>query len=408
VYPDPAEAAPPPATLVGLMVYNTFGSPARMNPYYFTPQSSQYIASLDFGVDWAWVVASKNDPDATLEMRVNGQDWLPLESGIGSPLQPVPNHGWLLIEVKVMSPTAAAAGSPSLVYQVVIAHQAICHERCRSCYGPGEEHCLRCRAPLVLFKGLCEKTACPSNGYYEWQSYQCRLCHPSCAQCRAPGSTACTLCPALAFLAPEKWEAVQGPCVMTCPVGTFAHPKSRRCRVPPSVVVKTFYVRFIFREPIVTARQDTRLQGSIINTTAFVLGLSLSDVRPYKVVSPFLPKADADKVTIDTWFGAFEIPVDVVTTHTWDELHPPLPKLPPEPFLPTWVYGLIASGGMTLLILLPLYFVYFRRLSNTKKRFRTRGGIDPMFLNDVVHESPAFLVKRFIAKHEGKQAALID
>mmetsp|Transcript_46808 Transcript_46808/g.117938 ORF Transcript_46808/g.117938 Transcript_46808/m.117938 type:complete len:407 (-) Transcript_46808:23-1243(-) len=402
------------------MVFNTFGVEAKMSPRYFMPQRSQYIASLDYGIDWAWVVASKNDPDAVLEMRVNGQDWLPLESGIGCPLQPVPNTGWLLFEVKVSSQIAAAAGTAALVYQVVIAHQAVCHARCRSCYGPGEEQCLRCRSPLVLFEGRCEKTSCPANGYYEWQSYQCRRCHTSCAQCRGPGALACALCPALAFLAPAAWEDIQGPCVMTCPVGTFAHPKSRRCRVPPSAVVKTFYTRFVFREPAETAMMDTRLQGSIINTTAFVLGLSLSDVRPYKiteasegrlqmtieVVSPFLPKADADKVSIDTWFGAFEIPVDAVTTHTWDELHPPLPALPVDPLFPTWVYGLVASGGMAMLILLPLYFIYFRRLANTKKRFRTRGGIDPMFINDVVATSPAYLVKRFMANQEGKKHQL--
>jgi len=419
VIPDPAESVPPASTLTGLMVYNTFGAPARMNPFFFVPRRSQYIATLDFGIDWCWIVASKNDPDAAMELRVNGQDWTALESGIGSSLLPVSNHGWLLLEVRVSSPSAMSTGSAPLVYQVVVAHQVICHERCRSCFGPTESQCLRCRAPLVLFEGKCELTGCPPDAYYEWQSYQCRRCHGSCAQCRGPGSRACSLCPALAFLAPTAWEDAEGPCVMMCPVGTFAHPPSRRCRRPPSVVVKTFYVRLVFREPYERARQNSRLQESIINTTAFVLGLSLSDVRPFsassnnkrfqitiEVVSPFLPKADVDRVSIDSWFGAYEVPMDVVTTHTWDELHPPMPAFPDEPLLPMWALGLIASGGVTVLVLIPLYLFYFRRLANTKKRYRARVGVDPVFLHEVVDESPAWIIRRFTAKAQGARNQL--
>lgn len=416
VYPDPAGSAPATSTLTGLSIHGTSGVPARMEPFYFRPQRSQYLASMDYDVEWCWVVASKNDPDAVLQLRVDGQEWLPLESGVGSPMHTVPDQGWLLLEIKVESPHNAALGFSPLVYQAVVARHVVCHERCRSCFGPTKRQCLRCRAPLVLFEGRCELTECPPNAYYEWQSYQCRRCDEKCAQCRGPGAERCSLCTALSFLAPRNWTDLEGPCVLHCPYGQFAHPPSRRCRLPPSTSVKTFYVSFVFRESFERARKDPDLQQLIINTTAFVMSCSLSDVRPFavaaqgtrlkltiEVVSPFIAKADADQVAVDTWFGAFDIPLDEIFTSTWDDVHPPLPTLPEEPFLPTWVWGFFASGVITVASILPLYFFYFRRLSNVQRRYRSRVGINPMFINEVVQQAPAHMIRRFTSKESGSQ-----
>mmetsp|Transcript_174908 Transcript_174908/g.555299 ORF Transcript_174908/g.555299 Transcript_174908/m.555299 type:complete len:103 (+) Transcript_174908:166-474(+) len=98
--------------------------------------------------------------------------------------------------------------------------------------------------------------------------------------------------------------------------------------------------------------------------------------------------------------------MDLVTTHTWDELHPPMPAFPDEPLLPMWALGLIASGGTTVLVLIPLYLFYFRRLANTKKRYRARVGVDPVFLHEVVDESPAWIIRRFTAKAQGARNQL--
>jgi len=414
-FPDPATMSTPKATLTGLTVYDNFGIPVRTKPIFFLPRRSQYVASVNFTTDWASVMASKNDPEASLELRIDGQDWMPIESGIRSELQTVPSFGWLLFEIKVTSRSAVMEGYSPLVYQAIVSKSIPCHERCLACFGPDPEHCLRCRAPLVLFDGRCQLTACPANCYYEWQSYQCRRCHPSCAQCTGPGPLACKLCPALHFLLVGEWTDPNGACVGTCLGGTFAHPPSRRCKLPPADIVKTFYVRLLFRVPYLQFQSDIHMQQSVINSTAFVLGLSLSDVRPYtvenvrgkmqmtiEVVSPFLPQAEADQISIDIWFGTFEVPVDVVTTHDWDELHPPLEPLPADPAIPPWAWGIMASASVTFLIMLPVNIFYFRRLNNTRKRYVNRIGVDPVFVNSVVDQSPAWLIRRYVAKDTGE------
>jgi len=431
---DVPKDVPAESTLTGLAVFDTYGTPARMDPTYFTPRHSHYAASVEPGSSSARLVASKNDPEAELEMRVNGQEWVHITSGVNSYLQAVPVRGWLLLEVRAISPTASAAGFAPVVYQVTVTQQALCHERCRSCFGPGAQHCLRCRAPFVMYEGRCEATACPPDGYYEWRSYQCKRCDASCASCMGRTEVECTLCPALFFLSPQKWEDLSGPCVGSCPNGTFAHPGSRRCRLPPAVAVKAFYIRLLFRMQFHHLSKDTRLQESIVNTTAFVLDLSLSDVRLWQldgeltqgrvstsaegrvtieVVSPFLAKADVNRILIDAWFGAFEVPVDRVTTHTWDEMHPPPPTPPVLPLIPPWLWGVFVAVVTTLMIIVPLYTVHFRRLANTKKRFKSGGRFgrrksyqEMTFVPDVVDKAPAWLVRRFVAKEAGERFAI--
>lgn len=163
----------------------------------------------------------------------------------------------------------------------------------------------------------------------------------------------------------------------------------------------------------------------MLNTTAFVLGLALSDIRGYKmeaveeeygivvdngspllsveVVSPFLSKDEADHISMNTWFGAFEVPVDEVQSFTWDQMHPPLPPLPVDPFLPTWAWGLGTSASAAILLLFPIYCCYFRRLANTRRKYRPAAGVDPTFMERVVHNSDSQLVKRFVARDSGAQ-----
>ncbi|CAJ1450865.1 unnamed protein product [Effrenium voratum] len=382
-FPDPAESVPPQGTLTGLAVFDGFGEPLPMEPIYFDPRRSQYLAfaSPNTGGGYAQVraVASKNDPFASLQLRVDGTDWEGIESGIRTRYIPVPVKTWLQLEVQVLSPTAEAAGAAPVAYQLLISREVRCHLLCRTCYGPEASHCLSCRAPLVLNNGSCSETACPPTKYYDWMTYQCQPCHETCAQCSGPGAGACTECPALFFLSPFAWES-EAPCVIRCPTGQFAHPRSRRCR-QRTAPVKSFYMQFQFRSTFQAFAADAMIQESVVNTTAFVLGLALSDVRAYKmelveeqngvvledgpplltveVVSPFLLKAEADAILIDSWFGAFEVPVDEVRSLSWDQMHPPLPPLPVDPFLPTWVWGLATSAASGIVVLVPMYLGCF-------------------------------------------------
>ncbi|CAE7589381.1 Pcsk5 [Symbiodinium sp. CCMP2592] len=427
-YPDPAATVQAEATLTGLVAVDGFGDPLRMEPMYFDPRRSQYLVfanpNTGGGYEWTRAVASKNDPAALLHLRVDGSDWEDLESGILTRYISVPVNTWLLLEVRVTSATATA-GTVPLVYQLLISRELRCHVLCRTCFGPEAIHCLSCRTPLVLNNGTCKETACPPSSYYEWTSFQCRPCDESCAQCSGPGASACTQCRPLFFLSPLTWEDLQAPCVLRCPGGTFAHPRSRRCRKPPSAPVKTFYLQFKFRSTFQDFSRDPIIQESVLNTTAFVLGLALSDIRGYKmeaveeeygivvdngppllsveVVSPFLSKDEADHISMNTWFGAFEVPVDEVQSFTWDQMHPPLPPLPVDPFLPTWAWGLGTSASAAILLLFPIYCCYFRRLANTRRKYRPAAGVDPTFMERVVHNSDSQLVKRFVARDSGAQ-----
>eukprot|EP00438_Fugacium_kawagutii_P012988 Skav230939 [mRNA] locus=scaffold2774:150000:150559:- [translate_table: standard] len=106
---------------------------------------------------------------------------------------------------------------------------------------------------------------------------------------------------------------------------------------------------------------------------------------------------------MDLWFGAFEVPVDEVRSYTWDDLHPPLPPLPIDPFFPTWLWGLITSASAGIVMLIPLYCCYFRRLSNTRRKYRPPAGVDPSFMEKVVAQSDARVVRRFVAQEAGAQ-----
>ncbi|CAK9027970.1 Proprotein convertase subtilisin/kexin type 5 (Proprotein convertase 5) (PC5) (Proprotein convertase 6) (PC6) (Subtilisin/kexin-like protease PC5) (rPC5) [Durusdinium trenchii] len=422
---DPAASASPLATLTGLSVLDGQG-PLPMRPMYFDPQRSQYLAFAQLNTGGrsrsVRLVASKNDPNATLRLRVDGTQWEPLESGIRTRYIEVPRHAWLQVEIEVASPTTAV-----LVYEILITRELLCHVMCRTCYGPKDTQCLSCRAPLLLNNGSCSQTACPPGKYYDWTTYQCQPCHETCAQCEGPASSACTQCPALYLLSPPvgQEDARMAPCVLRCSTGRFAHPKSRRCRKPPTAPVKSFYLQFKFRSTFEAFAGDALIQESVVNTTAFVLGLSLSDVRAYRleplkelngimledylpqmmveVVSPFLLKDEADAILVDLWFGAFEVPLDEVTSFTWDEVHPPLPPLPLEPFLPVWLWGLITSASSAVVMLIPLYCCYFRRLSSTRRKYRPTAGVDPSFMEKVVAQSDPRVVRRFVAREAGAQ-----
>ena len=153
---------------------------------------------------------------------------------------------------------------------------------------------------------------------------------------------------------------------------------------------------------------------------------------------------EADAILMDLWFGAFEVPVDEVRSYTWDDLHPPLPPLPIDPFFPTWVWGLITSASSAIVMLIPLYCCplgaiqrnqllflqrssalairwpfltsfpchhmpsmsspgYFRRLSSTRRKYRPPAGVDPSFMEKVVAQSDARVVRRFVAQDAGAQ-----
>mmetsp|Transcript_74983 Transcript_74983/g.223448 ORF Transcript_74983/g.223448 Transcript_74983/m.223448 type:complete len:583 (-) Transcript_74983:90-1838(-) len=413
-YSDAAKHVLPQGTLTGLSVLDSAGAPVHVTPPAFVPQQTQYLVSVGLTAAWIWVLASSNDPEGGLSIRTNGDSWRPLEAGRSSAVIAVPERGWLLVEVRVESPASMVAGHPPLVYELLLTRDSTCHERCSSCNGPGEGHCLTCRPPLLLSRGHCVSSRCPADGFYGGRSARCEHCHASCAQCAGAGVDECTLCPALRFLSPRAWAERTGPCVAKCPDGYFAHPQSRRCRRPPAVPIKAFYMRFLFRLRFAVFHEDSQLRESVHNATAFVLGLSLSDVRLHaveqsrgmlqamlEVVSPFLSKSEADRVLIDSWFGAFEAPVDAVSSLSWDEVHPPPPPEVVKPLIALWMWGLMASGAASVAICFLSYCFYFRRLKNIKSKYSARKGVDEKFIDRVANQSPAWLVSRFIALESG-------
>jgi hypothetical protein len=184
--------------------------------------------------------------------------------------------------------------------------------------------------------------------------------------------------------------------------------------------MKTFYMRFLFRIVYEDMDYNSNLQRMVLNATAFVLGISLSDVSGYRinllpyalemvaeVTSPFLTQSDADRVLIDIWFAAFEIPVDEVLTLTWDSVHPPVPKLLEDPPIPAWALGLIVSAIMSFFVICPLYCFFFRRMNNTRKHYLV-PVTSPVFMDIIVHQSPPWLVKRFMAHESGEKAHISD
>lgn len=415
-FPDPASLAPPEGTLTGLGVFDQYGVSARFDA--FEPRRSQYIASVDVEIKYVWVIASQNDPEGRMQMRVDGQKYAPLPPGVNSPIIPVTDRGWTLLEISVESDVAMAAGFSPVLYEIVVVRDALCHERCRTCFGPGKGDCLSCKAPLVLFDGSCENTGCPPDTYYDWKGFKCRRCHNSCAQCTGPEPQQCTFCQALHFLVPTAQTSASGECTLGCPPGYFAHPNSRRCKAFSGGSSKTFYLSFKFRAEPWEYQSNPRMQQMVLNTTAFVLGVSLSDVKAFKlhldnfgveafveIVTPFLSKASAEDISIDMWFGAFELPCDLVTAHTWAQMHPPVPPLPVDAMIPMWGVGFLVSGLIGLLTILPLYCCYFRRLANTKKVYVIRRAVDPIFVDQMVTTAPAWIIKKFVALESGQGKA---
>ena len=46
---------------------------------------------------------------------------------------------------------------------------------------------------------------------------------------------------------------------------------------------------------------------------------------------------------------------------------------------------------------------YFRRLSSTRRKYRPPAGVDPTFMEKVVAQSDARVVRRFVAQEAGAQ-----
>lgn len=328
------------------------------------------------------------------------------------------------MEVEVKSPVAEAEGYAPLVYKILATKGSLCHQSCRTCFGVNESACVTCRAPLVLFEGSCVHVDCPYGTYFVWRVQACRRCDARCAQCRGPELDDCLECPSLQFRV-GKAKALTGSCTHKCPVGQFANPTTRRCETPLSALMQTFYVRFLFRMFPEDFLGDLRIQSSVVNSTAFVLGVSLTDVQAYKmepgkdlgggvhqdtaafveIVSPFITRAQVESVSVDRWFGAFEMPVDKIQVLTWTSMHPVPQPLPEDPLVPPWGFGLVFAVLLGISIVIPLYCCYFRRRANTKELYTVKWdkeeGVEHPFVVEVIQKNANDTdLRRFVKAEE--------
>ena len=92
-----------------------------------------------------------------------------------------------------------------------------CHRSCRTCYGPGENHCLSCENDNnILYNHQCMET-CP-NGTYQHEQFDgksCRQCYRFCQTCTGRHEDDCESCT-------NSMVLHGGQCLSSCPVGTYS------------------------------------------------------------------------------------------------------------------------------------------------------------------------------------------
>jgi len=411
-YPDPALQIPPLGTLSGLVLQDSFGAKARMA--WFTPRQSFYYASIGYEARDVRVVATPNDPEATLSWRRDGGKWDNLVSGLTSPPAEVSSFGWTLIEVRVQSATAEALGliTKPLVYQIAVTKDVVCHPKCRVCNGPLENDCLACFAPLILYEGRCLYTACQENGtYFDLQKVQCSTCNSSCQECQDAGSSSCTVCPPFRFLLTASELDVVGECVATCPFGFYVQPANRQCqRVPPNLPLDHFYIRLTLRTTVEEFTEQQDLWKQVLTVSAEVLAVSPTDVKFHRwdvsrqsigiqyyieVNNPFLTRNDIkERIPIDAWFAAMPVPIDGVLTLSERQLYKPPPGNLPEPLLQPWGWVILGAAAGIVFILFPMYHFYFIRKYFEKTRYKPKQDNKEAFIEEILNRAPEAEIKK--------------
>ena len=202
-----------------------------------------------------------------------------------------------------------------------------------------------------------------------------------------------------------------------CPPGTYAHPQSRRCRRPPSTFARSFYLRMTFRIKTETweAEVDERV-GDVQRATAFLLGVSLSDVKLYRwdgerdlqptsyevlveleVVTPFVGVTDARAISMDHWFAAMSSPLSSVRVVTWDEIHAPKPVNPREPMLSNSMYFFILAWIFAMVSVWLVWTFWIRR-NQSRKDVYIVGQPKLKWIEDTIMDVPVEAINRYALK----------
>lgn len=422
-FPDPARRYPPPGTLSGLALWDSLGEAAHMS--WFSPRTSMYYASISDGARDVRLVATANDPAAELEWRLNGGKWDFLVSGLTSAPARCSQGGWTLLEVRVRSTLALAIGQVSdyLIYQVAVTKELVCHPKCRTCRGPQSDQCTSCYAPLVHHVGKCLYTACKDvTTYFSFDVEECVSCHPSCHECQDGSAEGCIICPTGRFLLTSSVLDTSGECVVACPVGFFVQPLSQRCQRAPatdSLSELSFFIRLELRITVDELVQESDMLQRILRAAADLLQLSPLDVRYHRwdkasggygvdyyfeVENPFLSRHEVtERVTVDKWFAGLPVPVDRVIALSRGEMFPPPVGPKPPPLIPSWLIAAVLGALSGLLILCPMYHVYFIRNYWKKTPYRPETQTQIQFVGHVLEEAPDWVIHKVATKDRGVQ-----
>lgn len=420
-HPDPAHKFPPLSTLSGLGLWDSLGRPARMA--WFSPRKSRYFAAINAEAKDVRLVVSPNDPGAEIEWRRDGGKWDYLVPGMSSAPAAVSWSGWTLFDIRVSSSLALSlnAATESLVYQIAVTKELVCHPKCRVCYGPDSTQCLACFAPLILHEGRCLYTACPGQAtYYNPAGLGCYPCHPSCGECQDGTSKGCTLCASTRFLLKTSVLDVAGECVTACPFGLFVQPKSHSCeRSQSNLKVEQFYLQLQLRVGVDEFQDNSSTLQDILRISAETLSVAASDVMFHRwdaaregmgvdyyveVENPFLTSDDVEAIPIDNWFRVLPVPVDAVTVISYARLYPePVPPLP-EPLIRPWMWVAITVVATAIFILYPLYNFYFLARHFEKSRYSIDVTKHPPFMEEVLKNTPNARLTQ-MAKNEVDQSS---
>lgn len=103
-----------------------------------------------------------------------------------------------------------------------------CFDACQSCFGPGPEECLSCKAGYYSLNHSCLQH-CPSGFYNDTSAMHCAACYKMCETCHGPSEYACKQCvqSAFQFDPVSRFETFR--CLAYCPSRYYNDESTRKC-----------------------------------------------------------------------------------------------------------------------------------------------------------------------------------
>ena len=76
----------------------------------------------------------------------------------------------------------------------LLSHSCVpCNSTCQTCFGEGNDQCLSCSLPRLLFVSSCV-TKCPAGMFHSQVTHSCESCHATCESCSGPSASDCHSC----------------------------------------------------------------------------------------------------------------------------------------------------------------------------------------------------------------------